>query len=146
MKLYTIGFTQKSAQEFFEALKQAGVRKLLDIRLNNTSQLSGFAKRDDLGYFAQSLCGASYHHLPDLAPTQELLDSMKKHKGSWEDYEPRFQALMRERRAIERLKRPFFEEEPCCLLCSEASPKHCHRRLVAEALQRKWKDLELIHL
>lgn len=145
MKLYTIGFTQKSAQEFFEALKQAGVRKLVDIRLNNTSQLAGFAKRDDLSYFAQALCGIRYHHLPSLAPTQELLDGLKKHRGSWADYEPGFQALMRERRAIQGLERSFFEE-PCCLLCSEANPEHCHRRLVAEALQRRWKDVEIIHL
>jgi uncharacterized protein (DUF488 family) len=145
MKLYTIGFTQKSAQEFFEALKRAGVKKLVDTRLNNTSQLAGFAKREDLRYFAQAICGITYHPFPSLAPTQELLDDLKKHQGPWADYEVRFQALMRERRALEQLERPFFEE-PCCLLCSEASPKHCHRRLVAEGLQRQWGDVEIIHL
>ncbi|WP_225413595.1 DUF488 domain-containing protein [Stigmatella hybrida] len=145
MKLYTIGFTQKSAQQFFEALKRAGVKKLVDTRLNTTSQLSAFAKRDDLRYFLQALCGASYHPFPSLAPTQGMLDDLKKHRGAWEDYAPRFQALMRERQAIEALERSFFEE-PCCLLCSEASPEHCHRRLVAEALQRRWKEIEIIHL
>jgi uncharacterized protein (DUF488 family) len=145
MKLYTLGFTQKSAREFFETLKKAGVKKLVDIRLNNTSQLAAFTKKEDLAYFAQALCGISYHHLPGLAPTQELLDDLKKHRGSWDDYEPRFQALMKERKTITALERSFFEE-PCCLLCSEASPEHCHRRLVAEALQRRWRDVEIIHL
>ena len=145
MKLYTIGFTQKSAEEFFEKLKRAGVKKLVDTRLNNTSQLAGFAKRDDLRYFAQALCGISYHEFPSLAPTQDMLDDLKKHKGKWEDYEPRFQALLKERKALKQLDRSFFEE-PCCLLCSEASPEHCHRRLVAEGLKRQWGDVEIIHL
>jgi uncharacterized protein (DUF488 family) len=145
MKLYTIGFTHKSAREFFEALQRAGVKKLVDIRLSNTSQLAGFTKKEDLSYFAQALCGCAYHHLPSLAPTRDLLDDLKKHRGSWADYEPRFQALMKERKAITALERSFFEE-PCCLLCSEASPEHCHRRLVAEALQRRWRELEVIHL
>lgn len=145
MKLYTIGFTQKGAQEFFEALRRAGVKKLVDTRLNNTSQLAGFAKRDDLRYFSQAICGISYHEFPSLAPTPELLDAYKKQKGKWADYEPRFQALMKERRALEKLDRAFFEE-PCCLLCSEASPQQCHRRLVAEGLQRLWGDVEIIHL
>lgn len=145
MRLYTIGFTHKGAREFFEALKGEGVKKLVDIRLNNTSQLAGFTKKEDLRYFAQALCGCTYHHLPSLAPTREMLDALKKHGGSWDSYEPRFQALMKERGAIEALERSFFEE-PCCLLCSEASPEHCHRRLVAEALQRRWRGLEVIHL
>jgi len=145
MKLYTIGFTQKSAEEFFEKLKRAGVKKLVDTRLNNTSQLAGFAKRDDLRYFAQAICGISYHAFPSLAPTQDMLDDLKKHKGKWEDYEPRFQALLKERKALKQLDRSFFEE-PCCLLCSEASPEHCHRRLVAEGLKRQWGDVEIIHL
>jgi uncharacterized protein (DUF488 family) len=146
MKLYTIGFTQKSAEEFFETLKRAGVKKLVDTRLNNTSQLAGFAKREDLRYFAQELCGITYHAFPSLAPTQELLDGVKKHKGAWEDYEVRFQKLMKERKALEQLERSFFAEEPCCLLCSEASPEHCHRRLIAEGLKRRWGKVEIIHL
>ena len=83
MRLYTIGFTKKTARQFFEILKGAGVKKLIDIRLNNRSQLAGFTKKEDLEYFLQTICGVSYHHLPLLAPTQEILDDLKKHKGTW---------------------------------------------------------------
>ena len=144
-KIYTIGFTKKSARQFFETLNRASVKKLVDIRLNNTSQLAAFTKKEDLEYFVHTICGASYHHLPNLAPTQDLLDALKKHKGSWTDYEVRFQALMRERGAIEKLDRTFFEDA-CCLLCSEATPEHCHRRLVAEAIHHRWPDLQIEHL
>ncbi|MGH9426049.1 MAG: DUF488 family protein [Terriglobia bacterium] len=145
MRLYTIGFTKKTARQFFEILKGAGVKKLIDIRLNNRSQLAGFTKKEDLEYFLQTICGVSYHHLPLLAPTQEILDDLKKHKGTWSQYEERFQALMRERGAIEKADKAFFHE-PCCLLCSEATPEHCHRRIVAEALKRRWPDVEIAHL
>lgn len=144
-KLYTIGFTKKGAKEFFGLLKGHGIKRLVDIRLNNRSQLAGFTKKDDLKYFAGALCGASYHHMPTLAPTQEILDRLKKHNGSWDDYETSFQSQMRERGAIERLDRAFFNE-PCCLLCSEATPEHCHRRLVADAIQKRWPEIEIMHL
>lgn len=145
MRLYTIGFTKKTARQFFESLKGAGVKRLVDIRLNNVSQLAAFAKKDDLEYFASAICGISYYHLPQLAPTQDILDALKKHKGAWSDYEKRFQKLMEERRAIEKLDHSLFEE-PCCLLCSEATPEHCHRRLVAEAMKRRWPEVEIVHL
>lgn len=145
MKLYTIGFTKKTARQFFEMLRRAGIKKLVDIRLNNRSQLAGFTKKEDLEYFLQTICGASYHHLPTLAPTQDILDDLKKRKGTWSQYEERFQDLMRERGAIEKLEKEFFEETSC-LLCSEATSKHCHRRLVAEALERRWPDAEITHL
>ena len=145
MRVCTIGFTKKSAREFFEALRLAGVRKLIDIRLNNRSQLAGFTKRDDLKYLAERVCDVAYFHWPDLAPTQEMLDALKKRNGSWSEYESRFRELMQERRVVEKLERPFFDEA-CCLLCSEPTPEHCHRRLVAEALQARWPDLEIVHL
>ena len=145
MKLYTIGFTKKTARHFFESLKRAGVKRLIDIRLNNVSQLAGFTKKDDLEYFASAICGIAYHHLPQLAPTQDILDALKKHKGAWADYEVGFRKLMDDRRAIEKLEQSSFEE-PSCLLCSEATPEHCHRRLVAEAMKQRWADLEIIHL
>lgn len=145
MKLYTIGFTKKTARQFFESLKRAGVKRLVDIRLNNVSQLAAFAKKDDLEYFANAICGISYHHFPQLAPTQDILDALKKHKGAWSDYEVKFQKLMEDRRAIEKLEHSFFEE-PCCLLCSEATPEHCHRRLVAEAMKKRWPDVDVVHL
>src|SRR5438445_8599836 len=98
MEIYTIGFTKTTAAEFFERLKRAGIQRLLDVRLNNVSQLAGFAKRDDLAYFLREICGADYRHEPLLAPTQELLDAYKKQKGDWEDYERDFLDLMAERR------------------------------------------------
>jgi len=145
VKLYTIGFTKKTARQFFESLKRAGVKRLVDIRLNNVSQLAAFTKKDDLEYFANAICGISYHHFPQLAPTQDILDALKKHKGSWSNYEVGFRTLMEERHAIEKLDHSFFEE-PCCLLCSEATPEHCHRRLVAEAMKKRWPDVEILHL
>ena len=145
MKLYTIGFTKKTAKQFFEILRRADIKRLVDIRLNNRSQLAGFTKKEDLEYFLQTICDASYHHLPDLAPTQDILDDLKKRKGTWSQYERRFQDLMRERGAIEKFEKGFFDE-PSCLLCSEATAEHCHRRLVAEALNRRWPDLEIAHL
>jgi len=145
MKLCTIGFTKKTARQFFEILRRAGIKKLVDIRLNNRSQLAGFTKKEDLEYFLQTICGASYHHLPALAPTQDILDDLKKRNGTWSQYEERFQKLMRERGAIEKLEKEFLEE-PSCLLCSEATAEHCHRRLVAEAIKRRWPELEIVHL
>lgn len=144
MKLYTIGFTKKSAEAFFSALRRAGVRRLVDVRLNNVSQLAGFSKRDDLAYFARAICDIEYVHRPELAPTQELLDAFKKEKGDWSVYEREFNALMAGR-AVEKSLRPE-ELEGACLLCSEETPEHCHRRLVAEYLRNRWKNVEIEHL
>lgn len=143
MKLFTIGFTKTTARNFFERLQRAGVRRVVDVRLNNVSQLAGFAKRDDLAYFAQALCDADYRHRQDLAPTQDILDAYKKHKGEWLLYERQFRDLMVQRR-IENIDRA--ELDGGCLLCSEDEPHHCHRRLVAEYLREKWGDVEVVHL
>lgn len=145
MEIYTAGFTHTSAERFFERLRDASIRRLIDVRLNNVSQLAGFSKRDDLAYFLRVICGADYLHEPLLAPTQELLDGYKKHKGDWEDYERRFLALMDERRIAERLDRRLFDV-PAVLLCSEATAEHCHRRLVAEYLRDHWGDVRIVHL
>lgn len=145
MEIYTIGFTQSSAEDFFGRLKDAGVRRLLDVRLNNTSQLAGFAKARDLPYFLERLIGASYEHQPLLAPTAEILDAYKKRGGEWAAYERDFDALLAERR-IETALDPADFATPTALLCSEATPEHCHRRLVCEYLARRWPDLEAIHL
>jgi uncharacterized protein (DUF488 family) len=145
-RLYTIGSSGKTAEQFFESLKLAGVKRLVDVRLRNNSQLAGFAKRVDLAYLAGALCGISYHHFPSLAPDSEMLDAFKKRNGSWSDFARRFQILMNERGAIPGLDRAFFEHAVCCLLCSEASPEHCHRRLVAEAMKERWPELEIVHL
>lgn len=144
MKLFTIGFTKKRAETFFTKLQKAGVRKLIDIRLNNQSQLSGFAKKDDLRYFLREIGKIDYVHLPKLAPTQDILDAYKKHKGSWETYEQAFHDLMVSRKIEEEFTPDLFDR--ACLLCSEHQPHHCHRRLVAEYLRDKWGDLEIEHL
>jgi len=145
MEIYSIGFTQKSAAQFFGALKSAGIRRLLDVRLNNTSQLAAFAKRDDLAYFLETICGAAYEHEPLLAPTQEMLDAYKKHKGGWADYERQFLALMQARNIETTLSRDRFAQ-PTVLLCSELTPEHCHRRLVLEYLASHWPNLTIHHL
>lgn len=145
MEIYSIGFTQKSAAQFFGALKAAGIRRLMDIRLNNTSQLAAFAKRDDLAFFLGAICGAEYLHEPMLAPTQEILDAYKKRKGDWDAYEREFLTLMRERKVESTLDRAQFAE-PTVLLCSELTPEHCHRRLVLEYLAEKWGGVTIHHL
>ena len=144
MKLFTIGFTQRSAEEFFTCLKQAGVRRVIDIRLNNTSQLSGFAKARDLRYFLHAVAGIAYLAMPDFAPTPEILDDFKKKKGAWETYMGQFNALMKERH-IEDIAAATLQDGDC-FLCSEPTPEYCHRRLAAEYLQERLGNLEIVHL
>lgn len=144
MKLFTIGFTKKSAESFFTSLKNAGVGRLVDVRLNNVSQLAGFTKRDDLRYFTKAICGIDYVHATVLAPTQDILDAYKKQKGDWALYEHQFLDLMRSRRIESELPRELLDG--ACLLCSEEKPDRCHRRLVAEYLGEKWGGVEIEHL
>ena len=144
MRLLTIGFTKKPAQRFFELLRASGAKRVVDVRLNNVSQLAGFAKKDDLAYFLREICGIDYVHLSGLAPTQEMLDEYKKHRGDWATFEVRFLALMNERRVEEAVAKELIADG--CLLCSEDSPKYCHRRLVAEYFERSWGDVEIVHL
>jgi uncharacterized protein (DUF488 family) len=145
VEIFTIGFTKKSAEKFFGTLRRVGIQQLIDVRLNNVSQLAGFTKRDDLAFFLRELCGAVYLHEPLLAPTQELLDGYRKHGGGWQSYEQRFLALMEERRIHDRLSPTLFEQRSV-LLCSEPTAERCHRRLVAEHLSRYWRDLTITHL
>ena len=144
MTVFTIGFTKTSAESFFSRLQRAGVRRVLDVRLNNVSQLAGFAKKNDLRYFLKAIAGIEYTHEPLLAPTQELLDAYKKEGGQWADYESRFLHLVASRRIEQTVTRSSLEG--ACLLCSEDKPQHCHRRLVLEYLQTKWGGLEISHL
>ncbi|MGD0872263.1 MAG: DUF488 domain-containing protein [Bryobacteraceae bacterium] len=144
MKIFTIGFTKKSAETFFTRLKNAGVKRLIDIRLNNVSQLAGFTKKNDLRYFTKTICNIDYVHLPELAPTADILDPYKKAKnGDWQLYERQFLDLMRSRH-VENSPRGILDGG--CLLCSEEEPLHCHRRLVAEYLKEHWGDVEIEHL
>jgi uncharacterized protein (DUF488 family) len=144
IKLFTIGFTRKSAKAFFTRLQRAGVKRLIDVRLNNKSQLAGFSKRDDLAYFLRSIAGIEYVHLLDLAPTQELLDRYRKTDRDWPAYERDFLKLIAGRKIESTLAPNLLDGS--CLLCSEDQPHHCHRRLVAEYLRNAWKSVEIEHL
>lgn len=144
MKLFTIGFTKKCAESFFSLLKQSGAKRLVDVRLNNVSQLAGFTKKDDLKYFLDQICGMEYHHLPLLAPTAEMLQAYKKKKGDWSVYEREFCALLAARRIEDVVSKEVLAD--ACLLCSEPTAEHCHRRLVAEYLREKWGDVQIVHL
>ncbi len=145
MEIYTIGFTQTTAEHFFNRLSDAGVERLLDVRLNNSSQLAGFAKARDLPYFLHQLVGATYEHEPVLAPTQEMLDAYKKRKGDWSSYEATFFDLLRYRR-VESVLSPADFERRTALLCSEATAERCHRRLVCEYLAAHWPSVQAVHL
>jgi uncharacterized protein (DUF488 family) len=146
MKLYTIGFTQKRAETFFELLRWHGVKRLVDIRVSPEGQLSGFAKKDDLPFLLDRLAdGCAYAHMSELAPTKEILKDYRR-DSDWARYVDRFEALMEERRIPETLDRAGFERTPSCLLCSEATPEKCHRRLVAERIAKCWPDVEIVHL
>lgn len=145
INLATIGFTKTTAAGFFDRVKSAGVRKVIDVRLHNTSQLAGFAKADDLAYFLKEICGAQYLHQPLLAPTDDILKAFKRDKGDWSIYENSFMQLMEQRKIEDRFKPEMFEGG--CLLCSEDKPHHCHRRLVCDYLNNKWDGaLKVRHL
>jgi uncharacterized protein (DUF488 family) len=144
LQLFTIGFAGTSAAHFFGLLRSARVKRLIDVRLNNTSQLAGFTKMDDLRFFLREICNVEYRHEPLLAPTQDMLDAYKKLKGSWQIYEREFNDLMATR-SIEKYLSPE-SVDLACLLCSEKKAEHCHRRLVAEYLQHHWSDVAITHL
>lgn len=142
--LFTIGFTGKSAEEFFARLQKAGVKRLIDTRLNNVSQLAGFTKKRDLEFFLRAVAGIAYIHDTDLAPTGDILDDYKKKRITWNEYEQRFNELLVKREPAATRQPADFDHG--CLLCSEAEPDHCHRRLVAQYLQQHWPEMEIRHL
>lgn len=145
MRTFTIGFTQKGANRFFTLIKENRVSRIIDVRLNNVSQLSGFAKKDDLKYFLSELCGADYLHLEDLAPTKTILSDYKKKVISWGAYEDKFIDLMVKRNVERTVDKALLDHG--CLLCSEHKPHHCHRRLVVEYLNEHWDtDIDVVHL
>ncbi len=144
INLYTIGFTKKTAQQFFETLVNNGVKRVIDIRLNNVSQLAGFAKRTDLEYFLQTISEIKYDHILDLAPTKNILNDYKKKQVNWKTYEQKFLHLISDRQIEKKVSREHLESS--CLLCSEAKPHHCHRRLVAEYLSDKLGNINILHL
>jgi uncharacterized protein (DUF488 family) len=144
VRIYTLGFTKKSAEDFFESLEAANVKRVVDVRLNNRSQLSGFAKKTDLSFFLSRICGIEYRHEPLLAPTKEILNEYKKQGGSWEAYERQFAELMESRKIEVSFPPELFADS--CLLCSEDKPHRCHRRLVAEYLNKHWGGIEILHI
>ncbi len=145
MNSYTIGFTQKSAKSFFGLLKSCKATHIVDVRLNNSSQLAGFTKKNDLVYFLDDLLGWDYYHIPELAPTKDILDKYKKFKGSWDVYECEFMELMEKRRIDQTLDPKILANG--CLLCSEHKPDQCHRRLVVDFLNSKWgSKINVVHL
>lgn len=145
MNIFTIGFTKKGAEQFFSLLKDAEIKRLLDVRVRNRSQLSGFAKRDDLRFFLDQLLGIKYQHSKILAPTKELLDAWRDDEIEWQTYEDRFWDLLNERNVENELD-PHSFEVPTVLLCSEHEPEYCHRRIVVEYLDENWGDIEPVHL
>jgi uncharacterized protein (DUF488 family) len=145
VEIYTVGFAGKTAEAFFGALKRAGVRRVVDIRLRPNGGLSLFARGTDLPFLLRELCGAEYVHVPLLAPTKEILSDYRKKKIDWPEFERRFLTLMEGRRGAEELDRTLFSA-PSALLCSEAKPDQCHRRLAAEYLQSHWPDVIVTHL
>ena len=145
MEIYTIGFTQKSAAEFFGALKANGIQRLVDVRLNNVSQLAGYSKRDDLQFFLRSILDAGYVHEPSLAPEAETLKAYRDRQIDWPEYERRYLALLESRHVETMLERALFEFRTV-LLCSEPTHDMCHRRLIVEYLDRKWGDVRAIPL
>jgi uncharacterized protein (DUF488 family) len=143
-KIYTIGFTGKTAKEFFTKLENEGVKRVVDIRLKNSSQLAGFAKKDDLKYFLKKINGTDYLHIPELAPTGSIMESYKDKKISWPEYEKQFNNLLAERKIENTMKEELSDGD--CFLCSEEKPDFCHRRLVAEYLQKKLGSITIQHL
>ncbi len=142
--IHTIGFTKKNARTFFTKLADSGVERIVDVRLNNVSQLAGFAKRDDLEFFLEAVAGIDYLHLPELAPTKELLDGYKKKTIDWDTYEKEYMTLLDSRGTEQAVSREVLAN--ACLLCSEAEPTNCHRRLLAEYLQERWGNVNVDHI
>ncbi|WP_254563132.1 DUF488 domain-containing protein [Dyadobacter diqingensis] len=144
IKLYTIGFTEKPAETFFNLLKSSGIKQIVDTRINNVSQLAGFAKGTDLPYFARTIGNISYEHNLDFAPTKELLSRYRAHKLTWEEYETEYLNLLDIRKIAQKTDIEKLHEN--CLLCSEHQPDRCHRRLLAEYLRHVRNDIRIIHL
>ena len=146
MTVYTMGFAQKNAEQFFELLKKNNVEMLVDIRLNNKSQLAGFTKGQDLKYFLKAICSCEYRHCTEFAPTKEILDAYKKGNIDWAQYVARFLPLMETRHATRLFETMFGKYERVCLLCSEPTPEQCHRRLLAEIIQKSAPETTVVHL
>lgn len=145
--IYTIGFTKKSAEQFFNLLLSNSVNKVIDVRLNNSSQLAGFSKGDDLKFFLNKIGDIQYSHELVFAPTKSILDRYKKGEIDWNVYEKEYEKLMLERDVfvyIEGKGEEFWDG--ACLLCSEDTPQNCHRRLAALEILSIYPDMDVVHL
>ena len=147
MNIFTIGFTKKTAEEFFEALNNNNIDLLIDTRISNNTQLAGFTKASDLHYFLRELCNASYIHRPDFAPTKKLLNDWRSNKIDWAQYEKEYTDIQEQRGTYKNFVKDFSDYKNVCILCSEAEPKYCHRRILAEMIKEHHPDtLNIIHL
>lgn len=147
MNLYTIGFTQKSAEQFFETIRRLNIKILIDVRLFNSTQLAGFAKKNDLKYFLKVICGCEYAHEINYAPTKKILDDYKNKKITWDNYEIQYRFLMNERKSVDDFLTCYDGiYDSVCLLCAEATSKYCHRRIFAEMIHEQRSDIEVIHV
>ncbi len=146
MVLCTIGFTKKSAATFFETLKKHEIDLLIDIRLNNSSQLAGFSKGDDLKYFLQEICRCEYVHDMVFTPAKEIFDGFQSKNICWNEFETRYKELLKERSATSHFVSDYSKYKAVCLLCSEATPDHCHRRLLAELLKESNDEIQVVHI
>lgn len=143
MDLYTIGFAQKPAKVFFEILTKNKVARVIDIRLNNKSQLAGFTKSDDLEYFLEKIAGIEYRYLPECAPPKEVFDGFRDNKIGWPELEKQYLLALEQRDILKNGAQLF---ENACLLCSEPKPQQCHRRLLAEFISQRVPGVNIIHL
>jgi uncharacterized protein (DUF488 family) len=145
LKIFTIGFTDSTAENFFSRLRDAGVQKVIDTRLWADTQLSGFAKKRDLPFLLKNLSGSTYEHKIDLAPSENILKDFKDKRIGWPEYEDRYLQLLHDRHIAEKLTSD--DVAGSCFLCAEKTPHQCHRRLLAEYLQREWNiAMEIVHL
>lgn len=144
VRVFTIGYAGRNGRDFFTTLKQTGIKKIIDVRLYNTSQLAGFTKKCDLEYFLQAIVGADYVHLPVMAPTRGLLNDYKKGEVSWEQYESQFKSIITQRQIERHIE--LEDLDMSCFLCAEATADNCHRRLVAEYMARIWPNITIQHL
>lgn len=143
MNIFTIGFAQKSAEEFFTLLTDNKVKKLIDIRLNNKSQLAGFANAKHLPYFLK-LHGIDYEYKPELAPTKELLNGYKNKEIDWQEYEKVYNKILLDRNILNTIS--INELNNSVLLCSEPTAEQCHRRLAVEYLSKSSNSIKIKHL
>lgn len=146
MKIFTMGFTQKNAEQFFGLISKNEIELLIDVRLNNQSQLAGFTKGRDLQFFLENLCKCKYEHNIIFAPTKEILNSYKKQQISWGDYVVQYNALLEKRNVENIFMRKYIEYNRVLLLCSEPTAENCHRRLLAERLKNYIPEIEITHI